>query len=284
MNTRFYIIIPAHNEANYLEKTLQSLVEQTLLPTKVVVVNDASTDATLAIAKEFSNTYPFITNITNPSETTHKPGAKVVTAFYKGLETLDSNYNVLCKFDADLIFPSDYLERIATIFHKNPKVGIAAGILYIEKNGEWIYENIANKNHIRGPIKAYRKECFESINGIKKAIGWDTVDVLLANYYGWETTTDTTLQVKHLKPTGNNYTNATKYLQGEALYKMRYGKTLTLLSALKMAYNKKNASVLKQYLKGYYKAKKTKQEFIVTEDEGKFIRKFRWKGIFKNLS
>ena len=32
---------------------------------------------------------------------------------------------------------------------------------------KWIYENIAAKTHVRGPIKAYRAECFDDINVLK---------------------------------------------------------------------------------------------------------------------
>jgi hypothetical protein len=33
-------------------------------------------------------------------------------------------------------------------------------------------------------------------------MGWDTVDELLCKFYNWKVVTDATLQVKHLKPTG----------------------------------------------------------------------------------
>ena len=52
--------------------------------------------------------------------------------------------------------------------------------MYILKRNKWIYENISSKNHVRGPIKAYRKECFIDIGGLKAHVGWDTLDVLLA--------------------------------------------------------------------------------------------------------
>ena len=53
-----------------------------------------------------------------------------------------------------------------------------------KKMEKWIYENIAAKTHVRGPIKAYRAECFNDINALKSSIGWDTVDVLLAQKKG----------------------------------------------------------------------------------------------------
>ena len=74
---------------------------------------------------------------------------------------------------------------------------------------------------MRGPIKAYRAECFNDINALKSSIGWDTVDVLLAQKKGWLVYTDKDLIVKHLKPTGQKYSLNSKMLQGESLYKMR---------------------------------------------------------------
>ena len=49
---KYYIIIPAHNEEQFISLTLQSLVDQTLLPSKIVVVNDSSTDKTKEIASQ----------------------------------------------------------------------------------------------------------------------------------------------------------------------------------------------------------------------------------------
>ena len=114
-------------------------------------------------------------------------------------------------------------------------------------------------------------------------MGWDTIDELLAVYYGWTFKTDESLKVKHLKPTGTTYGNKSKYLQGEALYKMRYGFLLSFLSALKLSYKKKSFSLFKDYISGYLKASKEKVDFIITEDQGKFVRQFRWKNIFKKL-
>ena len=115
-------------------------------------------------------------------------------------------------------------------------------------------------------------------------MGWDTVDELLAKYYGWNILTDESLHVKHLKPTGISYNKASKYLQGEAMYKMRYGFLVTLISALKLAYKKESFSLFKDYMAGYFKAKKEKIDFLVSEEEGKFIRNLRWKGILKKFS
>ena len=161
---------------------------------------------------------------------------------------------------------------------------MVAGFCYVEKNGAWVLENLTRKDHVRGALKAYRKECFIQIGKLKAAMGWDTVDELLAKYYNWKLLTDESLQVKHLKPTGQSYNKASKFLQGEAMYKMRYGFRITLISAVKLAYKKSSFQLFKDYMNGYFKAKKNKTVFLVTEKQGQFIRRLRWKGIRNKFS
>jgi len=280
----FYIIIPAHNEQDSIGQTLESLANQSLLPKKVVVVNDNSTDKTKTIIEDFSKKYTWVTLVNNVSSNEHLPGSKIINAFYKGYETLDDSFDVICKFDADLIFPSNYLEQLSKHYNSNPKLGMASGFCYIQNNGDWVLENLTRKDHIRGALKSYRKDCFLQIDKLKPSMGWDTVDELLAKFYGWNILTDQTLHVKHLKPTGISYNKASKYLQGEAMYKMRYGFTITLISALKLAYKKGSFSLFKDYMTGFFKAKQNKLEFLVTKEQGLFIRQLRWKGMLNKFS
>ena len=276
---RFYIVIPAHNEEGFIGLTLQSLIDQSLPPTKVVVVDDNSTDNTAAIVNEIARKHPWISMVSNTSTVEHLPGGKIINAFYKGYDTLDSDFDVICKFDADLIFPKNYLETLAEHYQKNPELGMVAGHCYIHKKGKWQLENLTSKEHIRGPLKAYRKACFLEIGGLKRSMGWDTIDELLALYNNWQFKTDESLQVKHLKPTGANYNRNAKYLQGTALYKMRYGFILALFSALKLAYKKQHIRLFWDYIMGYLKALKNKEPFIITQDQGAFVRAYRWKNI-----
>ena len=283
MPLKFHIIIPAHNEESHLERTLNSLVNQTISAEKIIIVNDNSMDATASIAQKFVEDYDYVSVISIQSSQDHLPGSKVVNAFNKGFETIKEDIDIICKFDADLIFPLNYLESIQSMFQEHPKLGIASGILHVKKGDVWVYENIADKTHVRGPVKAYRKACFDAIGGLKPTIGWDTVDVLLAKYHNWTIKTDVSLMVKHLKPTGATYKNKGFEKQGEAMFKMRYGLLITLIAALKISVLRKNLKVIFQYLKGYRQAKSSKQDYIVTVAEGQFIRKLRWQGILGKL-
>ena len=278
-----YIVIPTFNAEATIELMLDSLINQSLLPKKVIVVNDNSTDKTNEIVSKYVKKIDWINSIETTSSEYHIPGSKVIKAFNKGIKLLEEDYDIICKFDSDIVLPNNYLESIVDLFNSDDKIGIAGGLAFIKKNNEWIYEKISSKEHVRGPFKAYRKACFIQIGGLKESIGWDTADVMIARFYNWKVVTDKSLKVKHLIPTGKSYSKKSKHFQGEALYKLRYGFTLTVLSALKSAFNKRSFTYFVNTINGFFRAKKNDAEFILTKEQGKFTRNYRWKGIFKRL-
>lgn len=279
----YCIVIPAHNESAFIRLTLNSLAEQTVLPKKVVVVDDNSSDDTAQIVSDFAHSHSWVSLVKNTSEAVHLPGSKVIRAFQKGFETLDTDFDIIVKLDADLILPSDYFETILKVFRSDNKIGMAGGFAYIKKNGDWILENLTDKDHIRGAFKAYRKKCFEQIGGLQPAMGWDTVDELLAKFYGWKVVTLPGLKVKHLKPTGANYNQAARYKQGEAFYRLGYGFWITAIASAKLAVMKKKPLLFLDYMKGFWKAKNAKQAMLVNAEQAKFIRGYRWRKIREKL-
>ncbi|MFA9186585.1 glycosyltransferase family 2 protein [Flavobacterium sp. FBOR7N2.3] len=279
----YYIVIPAHNEEEFISLTLESLISQTHLPKKVVIVNDNSTDSTAEIVLAFAKDNPFITLVEKKSSAIHLPGSKVIQAFQKGFESLDEDYDVIVKLDADLIFPNNYFETITKHFNSDPTIGMVGGFCYIEKNGEWILENLTDKDHIRGALKAYRRETFEQIGGLKPQMGWDTVDELLCKFYNWKVVTDASLKVKHLKPTGANYNKTARYKQGEAFYTLGYGFWITSIASAKLSFMKKKPLLFFDYIQGFLKAKSEKKPLMVTPEQAKFIRSYRLKKMKEKL-
>ncbi|WP_330441822.1 glycosyltransferase family 2 protein [Flavobacterium sp. C4GT6] len=280
---RYYTIIPAYNEEAFMAATLQSLAAQTVLPAKAVVVNDNSTDRTAEIVQEFTDKYSWLSLVNKASDAVHLPGSKVIQAFNTGYETIDEEYDIIVKLDADLILPPDYFESILEVFKNNPKAGMAGGFAYIEKNGEWILESLTDKDHIRGAFKAYRKELFLQMGKLRTAMGWDTADELLAKFYGWEVITVERLKVKHLKPTGSNYDKSARYKQGAAFYTLGYGFVITAIASLKLAMKKGKPSLFIDYINGYFKAKKENKPMLVNKEQAKFIRQYRWEKIKQKI-
>ena len=274
------MIIPANNEANFLEGLLQSLCRQTVQASEIVLVNDNSTDQTEALMERFAKEHKNIHYVNHPSIDQHLPGAKVIQAFSFGLKNLKQPFEVIVKLDADLILPNNYFEELLPVF-ENPKIGIAGGFCYEQNaNGQWKRNHPMGQDHVRGAFKAYSKECFSAIGGLLPAMGWDTTDELLARFFGFETQTLGKLEVKHLRPLGAGYSVQTAQLQGAAFYSMRYGFLLSVLASLKNALIKKNTNAFFGLLKGYQKAKQLQDPFLVTVEQGIFIRNYRWSKIW----
>ncbi|MDF4202068.1 glycosyltransferase family A protein [Maribacter sp. SA7] len=280
----YYIVIPIHNEEAFLKCTLESIIQQTLLPKHVILVNDNSTDNTESIIDQYCSKSTMFKKSNSTSSTQHMPGSKVINAFNKGFKLLDDKYDFIVKLDADVILPPNYFEVISTCFKTNNNLGIAGGFIYEQNNAdEWVLNHPMDKDHVRGAIKAYSKACFKAIGGLKNAMGWDTVDELLARFYGFSIHTDANLHVKHLRPTGKAYNAKAKRLQGKAMYTMRYGFIITCIASLKMAMKNKSIRSFWNNILGYTQAKQNGAAYLVTEEEGKFIRNLRWTNIKRKI-
>ncbi len=277
------IIIPAYNEEGYIGQCLDSFIAQTIRPDSLVVVDDSSTDNTAEIVANYQTQYPWIKLVHHTSVPEHKPGAKVIKAFNFGLSQLEGDFDLIGKFDADIVLPSEYFEVMIREFKNDPKLGICGGLLYIPQGNDWTYENISDKSHIRGPVKLYRESCLNAMKGLRESVGWDTVDVLLANYYEYRTKTVQNLEVKHLRPTGKSYDLKAAELQGEALFKMGYGWFISQIAAAKMAWIRKSPAFYFSCRGGYRNAKSSGEQLIVTVEEANFIRAYRWKKIRSKL-
>ncbi|WP_299797239.1 glycosyltransferase family A protein [uncultured Maribacter sp.] len=280
----YYIVIPIHNEEAFLKSTLDSILSQTLPSKKVVLVNDNSTDGTENIIDQYCTANSLFQKLNTTSSTQHMPGSKVINAFNKGLDVLDDNYDVIVKLDADIILPSDYFDVISSHYQQNKNLGISGGFIYEQnKTGEWILNHPMDKDHVRGAIKAYSKACFKAIGGLKNAMGWDTVDELLARFHDFVIHTDETLKVKHLRPTGKAYNAEAKRLQGKAMYTMRYGFVITCIASMKMAMKNKSVKSFWNNMSGYIQAARNNTSYLVTDEEGKFIKNLRWTNIKRKI-
>ncbi|GGP06444.1 glycosyl transferase family 2 [Cloacibacterium rupense] len=294
---KFLIIIPAHNEEENILPSLESLKNQTFQDFKCVIVNDGSTDKTQEIAEKYevqSTKY----KVLNLEKSEHQPGAKVVRTFNKGLETENvEEFDVVCKFDADIIFPENYLEKINEVYENNPNAGMVSGVVFINKDfktnnyttsqlldftnqNEWTFENLSSKNHVRGPIKSYRKELFLKMNGLRAVLGWDNIDVMLCKMHGYETVTIKELWVKHLRPTAYKYKSQKAEKLGEYFYNIGLNFPLAAISSAKSSLKNKSFSEFFITMKSFLKQKNPR---VLTKEEISFIRNLRWSEMFKKL-
>jgi len=273
---KFLIIIPAHNEEKNLPFTLDSLQQQSFKDFTVVVVNDGSSDGTSGVIKRYTESDFRFETITL-QKSSHQPGSKVVAAFKKGLETKNlADFDIICKFDSDIILNENYLQKIADAFAENPDYGLVGGLLYVEKNGEWGYEGNSNKNHVRGPMKAYRKECFLEIGGLRETLGWDNIDAILLKNSGWKEVVIPELQVKLIKVKGADYTIKPADYYGRYFYFLGLNRFLTYIAAAKEASKAKSPSFLMQIISSYEKCRSQHLELKISKKEQKIVNDERW--------
>ncbi|MCB9274302.1 MAG: glycosyltransferase family 2 protein [Lewinellaceae bacterium] len=274
---QYIIIMPAYNEQHYIGRAIEAISRQTLLPRRLIVVNDGSTDSTADVVRGYAAQHSWIQLVNNDKKEQRAAGSKVVRAFYIGYKAIAEEYDFLVKFDADLEIPPYYFGRIAGLFDANPRLGIAGGTIAVEENGQWVYENFSDVDHVKGAFKAYRRQCFQDIGGLRASIGWDTADELLARYHGWSIQVDTGLQVRHYRPLGAETGSVKIRVKvGNGMYRLRYGFLITLISAVKAGYlNKPYALTGLAVMWGWIQSWLRHEDFIVTKEEGQFIRRFR---------
>tara|TARA_A200000113_G_scaffold92931_2_gene83216 strand:+ start:22 stop:867 length:846 start_codon:yes stop_codon:yes gene_type:complete len=278
----FSIVVPVHNEEFFLPSFLKSVCSQNLLPEEMILVDDNSNDRTKKIMMDYQDKNDFIRVFSHKSSNEHMPGPKVVKAFLFGYSKLTKPYDFILKLDADLILPAKYFQFISNAF-LNPRIGIVGGIL-IEpsKKGTWENAHPMKNNHVRGGLKAYSLNCYRKIGGLIPEMGWDTIDEILATYHGYEVKVLNNAKVKHLRPIGNGYSRNSSFQQGQAFYKMRYGIIIGILACLKGFLIKKSVSFLIWSILGLLSGYLKNESYMVTKSQGKFIRKFRFKSIFKS--
>ncbi|MDV3755442.1 glycosyl transferase family 2 [Elizabethkingia anophelis] len=277
---KFLIIVPTHNEEENVLQCLESLRKQSFQDFLCVIVNDGSTDKTKVLVEHFieniklnaSQSSPF--TLLNLPKSEHQPGAKVVRTFNKGLEGISlDDYDIVCKFDADIIFPENYLEKVNRVYEENSKAGMVSGLVYIEKNSEWIFENLSSKNHVRGPIKSYRVTCFKEMNGLRPVLGWDNIDVMLAQMHGWDVITIKDIWVKHLRPTAYKYKKQKAEKLGQYFYNIGLNFPLAFVSSAKSSLKNKSLSEFFITMKSFLKQN---SERVLSPQEIVYIRSLRW--------
>jgi len=197
------IISPVRNEQAYIEGTILSVIAQTSRPLLWVIVNDGSQDKTAQTIQKHTSRHPWIRLVNRPDRGYRKTGPGVIEAFNIGLDTIKQReFSFITKLDGDVTFEKDYFELLFQRFDENPKLGIAGG---------WLHDSIGNsfrphkhpKDHVRGAVKTYRKECFDDIGGLIPTLGWDGIDEMNAQMKGWETRSFEDIEVTLHKPMGS---------------------------------------------------------------------------------
>lgn len=184
----YVLITPAHNEEAFIEKTIESVVHQTALPLRWVIVDDGSTDRTAAIVGRYLERYPWMELLVRPrrQDRTFAGKAHAVNAGCEQVTNL--HYQVLGNLDADISFENDYLEFLLLRFAQDPRLGVA-GTIFREQGYSSGSDSFEGSKHVAGGCQLFRRECWQAIGGYVPhcAGGVDWIAVTTARMLGWKT-------------------------------------------------------------------------------------------------
>lgn len=195
---QFVLITSAYNEEKKIERTIQSLISQTVLPVQWIIISDGSTDATDNIIRKYSSKHPFIT-YHRISEKTKIDFAAKVNALNTGIEMLKKKkYDFIGILDADIELESGYYQSILQKFVDNPRLGVAGGNVLEYVNGKK-NKRIKTFNSVAGAVQLFRRNCFEQTPGfLPLAYGGEDATVeIAARMNGWQVRTFPELEVLH---------------------------------------------------------------------------------------
>ena len=184
----YVLITPARNEAAFIEKTLESVIHQTLLPAKWVIVDDGSTDRTAEIISQYLGHYPWIEMVQMPQRRDRSFAAKV-QAFNAGYEKVKGlHYEIIGNLDADISFDEDHFEFLVEKFSQDPNLGVA-GTVFREEGFSSERDSFQGRAHVSGQCQLFRGQCWEQIGGYiaHRAGGIDWMAVTTARMMGWKT-------------------------------------------------------------------------------------------------
>jgi glycosyltransferase involved in cell wall biosynthesis len=233
VTTNYIIISPVRDEADRIEKTLQSVLAQTMRPSRWIIVDDGSQDQTPEIVKRYAQGRNWIHLHRIHRDGSRDLGSAEIQAFNAGYQLVkDQEFDFIVKLDGDLELPPDYFARLIAKFSEEAKLGIASGI-YFENNGdEWAPVSYP-AYHAAGASKMVRASCFRDIGGFPLFPGWDTADEIKAQARGWKTCHFPEIRFNHLRNEGTaNGHLSTNILHGQVYYATGGGMLFFVLKCL----------------------------------------------------
>jgi len=202
----YVLISPCRDEADYMRQTLDSVVSQSVLPAKWIIVDDGSTDGTPAILAEYQKKHSWMEIVTRTDRGARSVGPGVVDAFYAGYRTIaPEDYEFLCKLDLDLRLPARYFEILMDKMKANPRIATCSGKAYVTHGGRLVEEGHGDDMSL-GMTKFYRTSCFVKIGGFVREVMWDGIDCHRCRMNGWIACSwdEPELRFVHLRPMGSS--------------------------------------------------------------------------------
>ncbi|MDH3347168.1 MAG: glycosyltransferase family 2 protein [Desulfobulbaceae bacterium] len=289
-NVKYLVISPCRNEAEFMRRTLDSMIGQTIRPDLWLIVDDGSTDQTPNVLAEYAGKHDFIKIIPRSNRGHRSVGPGVIEAFYAGYHAVHPNeFDYICKLDLDLDLPPRYFEILLQRMEENPRLGTCSGKPYFldKKTGRLVSEKCGDENSV-GMTKLFRKRCFDQIGGFVQQVMWDAIDGHRCRMLGWIAVSwdEPDLQFVHLRPMGSSQQSMLtgRMRHGFGQYFMGTGLVYMTASALyRMTRPPYLIGGLGMWL-GYVKSIFARQKRLEDPIFRSFLRRYQWSCLLRGKS
>jgi cellulose synthase/poly-beta-1,6-N-acetylglucosamine synthase-like glycosyltransferase len=173
------VLIPAYNEAENVRATILSVLNNTRQPDEIIVIDDGSTDDTLAYAEATAAEYPGLVQVLA------KPNGGKSSALNRGIA--EATGDVLIAIDGDTVLHPQCIDSLARPF-KSKRVGAAAGKIMPART-ETLLEKYQYLEYIAGQnIDKEFISFLGSVNIVPGAVGaWRRTALIEAGGYSDDT-------------------------------------------------------------------------------------------------
>jgi len=178
----YAVIIMSRNDADFLEKTLESVIKQDVKSNEIVVVNDGSIDHTAKMVKELKQKHRGNIEITLVNRVDRGYSAlgtyemaDVINDGYKAI-IHNKNWDFLMILGADTILPSNYVSGVT--YFMGDEYGVASGRLGSRKK---------HTNHVPDSGQIMRRDLIDKLGGFPRTYAWNTAILPFARMKGYKT-------------------------------------------------------------------------------------------------
>jgi len=201
----YVLMTAAHNEEADIANTIESVLAQTVLPQRWLIVSDNSTDRTDEIVQSYADRHSFI-RFLRLSRPPGRSFASKVVALRSGEHLLrDVSYDFIGNMDADLTVESGYFENLVRQFEINPRLGLAGGFVYEKVNGVFTSRVVNSVQSVAHAAQLVRRACYEAFGGyaVLQYGGEDWHAQTSVRMMGWIAESIPELKIFHHRPTAS---------------------------------------------------------------------------------
>jgi len=205
VETSYAVLIPSKNGEATIEQTLQSILSQTIPAGKIVVIDDASTDATPQILKRFSQ----VTTI-RCEHKLPRDFARVPRLINLGLKRISEPCSYVMISGDDSLYPSNYVQLLLEQFEKDPRLCVCSG--------SHTKQRILDEASPHGSGRVVRYSFLKQILPLPESIGWESWMLFKAQQMGGRVSRIANVSYQHLRP----YGSSSVWTFGQSMYELGY--------------------------------------------------------------